>query len=111
MTYNELERIDNDLERNCMTYSDLVKTFEMLAAHRPDETVLDWAEHVEWGIDLSLFNLSPSEIRMLAEIGWSLGSVAEYNEEEMAAWYEPETASDEELVELFNQYKSIYKYA
>lgn len=94
-----------------MTYSELAKTFEMLAAHKPDGLVLDWAEHDEWGINLNYINLSPSEIRMLAEIGWCLGSDAEYDEEEMAAWYKPETASDEELVEIFNQYKSISKYA
>ena len=95
-----------------MTYKDLAKTFEMLAEHKPDEKiVMDWATRDEWGISLNGFELSPSEIRMLAEMGWCLGSDAEYNEEEMAAWYEPETASDEQLVELFNQYKSIYKYA
>ena len=93
-----------------MTYNDLAKTFEMLAAHNPDLFVMDWAGHEQWGIDLSLFNLSPSEIRMLAEMGWCIGSDAEYDEEEMAAWYEPETASDEELVEIFNQHKSIYQY-
>jgi hypothetical protein len=94
-----------------MTYNELAKIFEMLAAHNPDGILMDWATRDEWGIDLSLFNLSPSEIRMLAEMGWCLGSDAEYDEEEMAAWYEPEKASDEELVELFNQYKSISKYA
>jgi hypothetical protein len=96
-----------------MTYNDLAKTFEILAAHKPEGNgiVMDWATRDEWGIDLSLFNLSPSEIRMLAEMGWCIGSDAEYDEEEMGAWYEPETASDEELVEIFNQHKSIYKYA
>ena len=94
-----------------MTYNDLAKTFEMLAKHKPDGLVLDWATRDEWGIDLNGFELSPSEIRMLAEMGWCLGSDAEYDEEEMAAWYEPETSSDDELVELFNQYKSISKYA
>ena len=95
-----------------MTYKDLAKTFEMLAAHKPDEKiVMDWATRDEWGISLNGFELSPSEIRMLAEMGWCLGSDAEYDEEEMEAWYNPETASDEELVELFNYYKSIYKYA
>ena len=93
-----------------MTYSELAKTFEMLAAHNPDGIVMDWSE-AEWGIDLNDFELSPSEIRMLAQMGWSIGSDAECDEEEMASWYKPETASDEELVELFNQYKSIYKYA
>ena len=93
-----------------MTYNDLVKTFDMLAAHNPDLFVMDWANREEWGIDLSKFELSPSEIRMLAEMGWCIGSDAEYDEKEMGAWYEPETASDEELVEIFNQHKSIYQY-
>ena len=93
-----------------MTYNDLVKTFDMLAAHNPDLFVMDWANREEWGIDLSKFELSPSEIRMLAEMGWCIGSDAEYDEEEMGAWYEPKTASDEELVEIFNEHKSIYQY-
>ena len=94
-----------------MTYSELAMTFDMLAKHRPDGMVLDWANHDEWGISLNKFELSPSEIRMLAEMGWSLGCDAEYDPEEMAAWDNPKTASDEELVELFNQYKTISKYA
>lgn len=94
-----------------MTYNDLAKTFEMLASHMPNGMVLDWAEHDQWGINLSHFNLSPTEIRMLAEMGWRLGSDIEYDEEEMAAWNNPQSASDEELVELFNNYKSIYQYA
>jgi hypothetical protein len=94
-----------------MTYNDLAKTFEMLAAHKPEGNgiVMDWATRDEWGIDLNGFELTPSEIRMLAEMGWCIWCKdVEY--EEMAAWYKPETASDEELVEIFNQYKSIYKY-
>jgi len=93
-----------------MTYSELAKTFEMLAAHRPDGFVRDWVSHEQWGIDLSNFELSPSEIRMLAEMGWCIGSDAEYDEEEMGEWYEPKTASDEKLVEIFNEHKSIYQY-
>jgi hypothetical protein len=94
-----------------MTYSVLAKTFDMLAKHKPDGIVMDWATRGEWVINLNDFELSPSEIRMLAEMEWCLGSDADYDEEEMAAWYEPEKASDEELVKLFNQYKSISKYA
>ena len=93
-----------------MTFKELAKTFEMLASHRPDGFVMDWAAHEQWGISLDKFELSPSEIRMLAEMGWCIGSDAEYDEEEMGAWYEPETASDEELVEIFNEHKSIYQY-
>lgn len=94
-----------------MTYSVLAMTFDMLAAHKPDGTVLDWTEPLHYGINLNNFELSPSQIRMLAMMGWSLGRYEEYDPEEMAAWHKPETASDEELVELFNQYKSIYKRA
>jgi hypothetical protein len=94
-----------------MTYKDLLKTFEILSVHNSHGVVMDWANREEWGIDLNDFELSPSEIRMLAEMGWCLGSDAEYDEEEMAAWDNPQSASDEELVELFNNYKSISKYA
>ena len=94
-----------------MTFEKLAKTFEILASHRPDEFVMDWAEHDEWGIDLRRFDLSPEEIRTLAEIGWGLGSDSEYDEDEMEAWFHPEDHTDSELVELYNMYKSIYKIA
>ena len=94
-----------------MTYAQLAKTFEILAKHETDSIVMDWAEHDEWGIDLSGFNLSPKEIRMLAEMGWELGSDNEYDEDEMKAWIHPEAHTDEEIVEVFNNYKSIYKFA
>ena len=94
-----------------MTYENLAKTFDILASHRADSVVMDWAQHDEWGIELSGFNLSPSEIRMLAEMGWGLGSDYEQDDEEMAAWNNPDEHTDEEIVELFNNYKSIYKYA
>ena len=94
-----------------MTYENLAKTFDILSSHQPDDIVMDWAEHDEWGIELSGFNLSPSEIRMLAEMGWGLGSDNEYDEDDMQAWLHPESHTDEEIVEVFNYYKSIYKYA
>jgi len=93
-----------------MTYKDLLKTFEILSVHKSHGVVMDWANREEWGIDLNDFELSPSEIRMLAEMGWCLGSDAEYDEEKMSAWIYPEKHSDEEIVVLFNEYKSIYKY-
>ena len=94
-----------------MTYKDLAKTFEMLAKHKPDVSVLDWVSYDSVGIDLSNFKLSSSEIRLLAELGWSLGNDNEYDEEEIAAWFEPDKHTDDELVKLFKKYKSIYKYA
>ena len=94
-----------------MTFEQLAKTFDILSSHNPDGIVMDWAEHDEWGIDLSGFDLSAEEIRTLAEMGWSLGSDYEYDEEEMAAWDHPDSNTDEKIVEVFNNYKSIYKCA
>lgn len=94
-----------------MTYKQLADTFNMLASKKPDSFVMDYAEHDEWGIVLKDFDLSPAEIRSLAEMGWSLGSDNEYDEEEMEVWQNPKNHTDEELVEVFNTYKSIYKYA
>ena len=94
-----------------MTFEQLAKTFDILSSHNPDGIVMDWAEHDEWGIELSGFNLSSGEIRMLAEMGWGLGSDYEQDDEEMAAWNNPEEHTDEEIVEVFNNYKAIYKYA
>ena len=94
-----------------MTYKQLADTLNMLAAKKPNDFVMDYAEHDEWGIDLECFDLSPEEIRSLAEIGWGLGSDCEFDEEEMKAWTNPQNHTDEEIVEVFNRYKSIYKYA
>ena len=94
-----------------MTYEDLAKTFNILSAHQPNCIVMDWTYTDVWGIDLSSFNLLPSEIRMLAEIGWGLEPDSYYDKDVMQAWIHPESHTDEEIVELFNKYKSIYKYA
>lgn len=94
-----------------MTYKQLADTFNMLASKKPDGFVMDYAEHDEWGIDLEGFELSYAEIRSLAEMGWSLGSDNEYDEEEMKVWTDPRNHTTDEIVEVFNRYKSIYKYA
>ena len=44
-------------------------------------------------------------------MGWGLGSDYEQDDEEMAAWNNPDEHTDEEIVEVFNNYKAIYKYA
>ena len=94
-----------------MTYENLAKTCELLARHKPDCPIMDWSEHDEWGIDLRGFDLSAAEIRQLAEMGWGLGSDYDYDEETMQAWEHPEDHTDEEIVEVFDNYQSIYKYA
>ena len=94
-----------------MTYKQLAETFNMLASKRPDGFVMDYATHDEWGINLKDFDLSAEEIRSLAEMGWSLGTDNEWDEEIMKAWIDPQNHTDDEIVEVFNMYKSIYKYA
>ena len=94
-----------------MTYEDLAKTFNILSAHQPNCIVMDWTYTDVWGIDLSSFNLLPSETRMLAAIGWGLEPASDYDTDVMQAWLPPESNTAEEIVELFNKYKSIYKYA
>ena len=37
--------------------------------------------------------------------------LSEYDEDEMQAWKHPESHTDEEIVDVFNDYKSIYKFA
>jgi hypothetical protein len=96
-----------------MRYGVLAMTFDMLAKHKPDGFVNDWSNDDGWGIDLNGFNLSPAEIRALAIMGWLLGNDTEYDEnreEEMEMWGNPQKYTDEEIVELFNKYKSIYTY-
>lgn len=94
-----------------MTYKQLAETFNMLAAKRPDDFVMDYAEDDMWGIDLEDFKLSPAEIRSLAEMGWSLGCDNDWDKEAMKVWTNPQNHTDEEIAEVFNKYKSIYKYA
>ena len=92
-----------------MTYKQLAETFNMLASKKPNGFVMDYAEHDEWGIDLEGFDLSAAEIRSLAEMGWSLGCNSEWDKDGKKVWSEPQNHTDEEIVEVFNRYKSIYK--
>ena len=94
-----------------MKYEELARTFNIISSKNPTGIVMDWAEHDEYGFELSNVDLTPSEVRELAEMGWGLGSDSEYDEEEMKAWENPDEYTDEELMELWNNYKSIYKYA
>ena len=96
-----------------MRFKDLAKTFEMLEEKIPDGYINDWSNNEGWGMDLNYIDFSPSEIRMLSEMGWMLGNNTEYDEsleEDMEMWENPQEYTDEEIVELFNKYKSIYKY-
>jgi hypothetical protein len=94
-----------------MNFKQLADTFAILSSYNPNGFFDDWAEHDEWGIHLENVNLSPEDIRALAEMGWGLGSDGDYDEEEMKPWYNPKDYTTEEIVEVYNNYKAIYKYA
>lgn len=94
-----------------MTYENLARTFDILASKNPTGTVMDWAEHDEYGFELSNVELSAEEVRTLISMGWGLGSDSEYDEEEMDPWNNQHKHTDEEIMELWNNYKAIYTYA
>lgn len=95
-----------------MRFVDLAKTFKMLEKKMPGH-INNWSNNDGWGIDLNYIDLSPSEIRLLSEMGWCLGKDTEYDESreaEIEMWEHPQEYTDKEIVELFNKYKSIYTY-
>ena len=96
-----------------MKYKDLARTFEIIAAKNPDDIVMDYAEHDEYGFDLHNLKepLTAEEVRELASLGWSLGYDFDYDEEIMTPWHNPSEYTDEELMTLWNEYKVIHKYA
>lgn len=96
-----------------MKYKDLVRTFEIIAAKNPDNIVMDYATHDEYGFDLSYLKepLTIEEARELANLGWSLGYDRDYNKDIMKVWENHKLYSDEEVMNLWNEYKTIHKYA
>ena len=96
-----------------MKYKDLVRTFEIIAAKNPDNVVMDYATHDEYGFDLSYLKepLTIEEVRELANLGWSLGYDRDYNKDIMKVWENHKLYSDEEVMNLWNEYKTIHKYA
>lgn len=67
-----------------------------------------WAEHDKHGIEIK--NITPAEARELAEMGWVLGSDAEFDEEDAEVWENPGDHTDERLLEVYNLYNGIYKF-
>ena len=94
-----------------MTYRQLIRTLEIAASHRGglDTECLDmWAEHDEHGINIK--SITAKEARELSEMGWLLGCDVEYNEEDQEIWENPSKHTDEELLEIYNNYGGVYKY-
>jgi len=102
-----------------MTYRDIIRTFEIFAQYGnkglDTEFLWDWAEHDEYGFQWeSDEDILIEDLRALRTYGWLLGSDSEYCEEDAIIW-DPDTeegqnATDEQLMEIWNNYKSIYKY-
>lgn len=97
-----------------MTFKDLLRTFEILSKYG-GEYICDWAEHDEYGYGDINFPLTIEEIKELRNMGWLLGSSYEGSNEEKELWYpdseKGKNATDEQIMNLWNKYKSIYKFA
>lgn len=94
-----------------MTYKHLIETIEII---RKYDTLPDcytiWATYEEFGFEIKRdWNMSAKDIRRLAEMGWSLGSDDEYDEEnkDFEKWENYKNLSDEELISIFKNYNSI----
>ena len=96
-----------------MNYKDLARTFEIIAAKNPYNIVMDYATHDEYGFDLRYLKepLTVEEVRELASLGWSLGYDEDYDEDVMKVWYSHKLYSDKEVMNLWNRYQTIHKYA
>ena len=97
-----------------MTYKELIETLEIVAKYDGglDKDCLKmWSAHDEHGISFdSKWNVSAEDLRKLAKMGWGLGCDTDYDEEVFEKWENPDSLSDEEIVELFSDYNGIYKY-
>lgn len=94
-----------------MTYKDLIETIEII---RKYDTLPGcytiWATYEEFGFEIQRdWNMSAKDIRRLAEMGWSLRSDDEYDEnnKDFEKWENYKELSDEELVEIFKRFNSI----
>ena len=94
-----------------MTYKDLIETIEIIKKYDESPNCYSiWAQHEEIGFTFkNKWNVSAKDIRRLAEIGWSLGSDYEYDEEnkDFEKWENYKNLSDEELISIFKNYNSI----
>lgn len=93
-----------------LTYKNLIRTFEMFAAHDgglEKECIRMWAEHDEHGISAGkLTKFSLEEIRELADMGWHFGCDDDYDGDDR-----PLTElSDDELMEKWNNNPGVYTY-
>ena len=93
-----------------MTYRQLAEIIEIFAKYNGglDEECLEmYAEHDEHGISLKE-TPSASDLRKLQKYGWLLGCDAEYCEEDSERWKNADKLSDDEIVELYENYDGFY---
>ena len=88
-----------------MTYKQLADTFNMLASKKPNGFVMPNTMSGVSTFKVSIFHLQKFDRRD----GWPV--IIRWDEEEMGSGIIPQKHTDEEIVEVFNRYKSIYKYA
>lgn len=97
-----------------MTYKELIETLEIVAKYDgglDKDCLRMWATHDEHGISFdSKWNVSAEDLRKLAKMGWGLSCDNDYDEDVFEKWENPDSLSDEEIVELFSDYNGIYKY-
>lgn len=93
-----------------MTYRQLAESIEIFAKYnggldaRCEEM---YAEHDEHGISL-MKTPSASDLRKLQKYGWLLGCDADYDLEDSEKWENADKLSDEEIVELYENYDGLY---
>ncbi len=93
-----------------MTYRQLAESIEIFAKYNGglDAKCLEmYAEHDEHGISLKE-TPSASDLRKLQKYGWLLGCDAEYDEEDSERWENADKLSDDEIVELYENYDGFY---
>lgn len=96
-----------------MKYKDLIETLRIVAKYDgglDNECYKFWGTHDEIGIEFGHYwNVSAKDIRRLAEMGWSLGCDGNYDEnnEAFEKWENYKDLSDDELVSIFNEFKTI----
>jgi len=93
-----------------MTYKQLIESIEIFAKYNGglDAECLDmYAEHDEHGITLRE-TPSADDLRKLQKYGWNLGCDADYNEEDSEKWENADKLSDNDIVELHENYNGFY---
>lgn len=106
----ERRRKVNQKKIKNMTYRQLAESIEIFAKYNGgmDAKCLEmYAEHDEHGIFLKE-TPSASDLRKLQKYGWLLGCDAMFNKEDSKKWRNADKLSDDEIVELYENYDGLF---